>query len=175
MMKTRFFSQEPDVLFAGIKRETKEEFDFANFTIFDDPETPYSTFNFTYDKKSFDRLAQLTEFNTLQNIELIKNVIAEEVRQKRAHPRNHPLSTFRSFGNSSPSFVKSLKKKPDMLFRNDDDRGENVGNRNEDRSKQLLGHEPDNCPDDHVTVASEKPSGGADNEEWFDALEEHSV
>ena len=58
----------------GVPRETQEELDFADFDLFDDPERPYSTFNFKYQHKAFDRLTQLAEFNTLLHVEDIKKV-----------------------------------------------------------------------------------------------------
>ncbi|KAH3799288.1 hypothetical protein DPMN_152894 [Dreissena polymorpha] len=66
-----------------VKRRTKEDKDYADFDIFDDPNRPYSTFKFQYDKKEFDRLADLTEFNTLY----FKDLIIEKVKQcvKRVH------------------------------------------------------------------------------------------
>lgn len=42
----------------------------ADFDIFDDPETPYSTFNFQYSNQAFTQLHDLMEFNTLNNIEV---------------------------------------------------------------------------------------------------------
>lgn len=60
---------------SGVPRETKEEYDFSEFDIFDDPQAPYSTFSFTYTNESFKRLSQLTEFNTLSHIDEIKEVI----------------------------------------------------------------------------------------------------
>lgn len=58
------------VCFEGVPRETDEERDFADFDIFDDPETPYSTFNFQYSNQAFTQLHNLMEFNTLNNIEV---------------------------------------------------------------------------------------------------------
>lgn len=58
------------VLYAGIPRETQEEKDFADFDIFDDPNTPFSTFNFQYPNEAFKRLHDLMEFNTLNNIDV---------------------------------------------------------------------------------------------------------
>lgn len=75
----------------GVPRTTKEEFDFANFDIFDDPATPYSTFNFKYSHEAFKRLSQLTEFNTLANIDKIKSVIAEQIVKKRDLPPKMPI------------------------------------------------------------------------------------
>ncbi|KAF5906235.1 cytosolic phospholipase A2-like, partial [Clarias magur] len=53
----------------GVPRETDKEKEFADFDIFDDPETPYSTFNFQYSNQAFKQLHDLMEFNTLNNIE----------------------------------------------------------------------------------------------------------
>jgi len=58
------------VCFEGVPRETDKEREFADFDIFDDPETPYSTFNFQYSNQAFTQLHDLMEFNTLNNIEV---------------------------------------------------------------------------------------------------------
>ena len=42
----------------------------GNFSIFDAPKTPYSTFNFQYSNEAFDRLHDLMEFNTLLHIDV---------------------------------------------------------------------------------------------------------
>ncbi|KAK3095950.1 hypothetical protein FSP39_021231 [Pinctada imbricata] len=76
----------------GIPRETKEEKEFANFDIFDDPQTPYSTFNFKYTHEAFERLSKLTEFNTLLNVEEIKSVLKETIEKKKAVPPKMPIS-----------------------------------------------------------------------------------
>jgi phospholipase A2 len=60
--------------FPGVQRESSEEFNFAEFDIFDDPKAPFSTFNFTYEHENFDKLSQLMEFNTLLHIDEIKQV-----------------------------------------------------------------------------------------------------
>ncbi|KAJ8790209.1 hypothetical protein J1605_004676 [Eschrichtius robustus] len=52
----------------GVPRETQEEKEIADFDIFDDPESPFSTFNFQYPNQAFKRLHDLTYFNTLNNI-----------------------------------------------------------------------------------------------------------
>ncbi|KAL8178157.1 UNVERIFIED_CONTAM: Cytosolic phospholipase A2 [Gekko kuhli] len=54
----------------GVPRETQEEKDFADFDIFDDPNTPFSTFNFQYSNEAFKRLHDLMEFNTLNNLDV---------------------------------------------------------------------------------------------------------
>uniref|UniRef100_A0A6Q2YP62 Phospholipase A2 n=1 Tax=Esox lucius TaxID=8010 RepID=A0A6Q2YP62_ESOLU len=54
----------------GVPRETEKEKEMADFDIFDDPETPYSTFNFHYSNQAFTQLHDLMEFNTLNNIEV---------------------------------------------------------------------------------------------------------
>uniref|UniRef100_A0AAZ3P3I4 Phospholipase A2 n=1 Tax=Oncorhynchus tshawytscha TaxID=74940 RepID=A0AAZ3P3I4_ONCTS len=54
----------------GVPRETEKEKEMADFDIFDDPESPYSTFNFQYSNQAFTQLHDLMEFNTLNNIEV---------------------------------------------------------------------------------------------------------
>uniref|UniRef100_A0A8C6UU58 Phospholipase A2 n=1 Tax=Neogobius melanostomus TaxID=47308 RepID=A0A8C6UU58_9GOBI len=54
----------------GVPRETEQEKEAADFDIFDDPETPYSTFNFQYTNKAYTQLHDLMEFNTLNNLEV---------------------------------------------------------------------------------------------------------
>lgn len=60
----------------GVRRRSKEDKEFANFDIFDDPDRPYSTFNFKYSNLAFDRLSALTEFNTL----LCKDMIIQKIK-----------------------------------------------------------------------------------------------
>jgi len=62
-------------LYAGLPRESKEEKDFADFDIFDDPNTPFSTFNFQYPNEAFKRLHDLMEFNTLNNLDVCMPVL----------------------------------------------------------------------------------------------------
>uniref|UniRef100_A0A6Q2ZG48 Phospholipase A2 n=1 Tax=Esox lucius TaxID=8010 RepID=A0A6Q2ZG48_ESOLU len=45
----------------GVPRETEKEKEMADFDIFDDPETPYSTFNFHYSNQAFTQLHDLME------------------------------------------------------------------------------------------------------------------
>ena len=56
---------------------------FANFSIFEDKEKPYSTFNFTYTEKSFERLSSLTAYNTLNNINVIQDAIKQVIGKRR--------------------------------------------------------------------------------------------
>lgn len=76
----------------GVRRRTQQDKQFADFDIFDDPATPYSTFNFKYSHLAFERLSKLTEFNTLLNIEEIKKCLAQIVEKKRAEPSRCPCS-----------------------------------------------------------------------------------
>ena len=76
---TLFFSP----FLSGVSRETAEEREFADFSVFEDLEGAYSTFNFHYPAKPFDRLAKLNEFNTLLGEQTIKGVLAECVRKRR--------------------------------------------------------------------------------------------
>uniref|UniRef100_H3DL93 Phospholipase A2 n=1 Tax=Tetraodon nigroviridis TaxID=99883 RepID=H3DL93_TETNG len=70
----------------GVPRETEKEKDFADFDIFDDPETPFSTFNFQYSNEAFTRLHDLMEFNTLSNLEVIKEAIKECIVARKENP-----------------------------------------------------------------------------------------
>ncbi|CAB3987287.1 cytosolic phospholipase A2, partial [Paramuricea clavata] len=70
----------------GVPRVTKEDKDFADFRIFDDPNEPYSSFKFQYDNKTFDRLHELMKFNTRLNIDTIKEKIATYVDYRRNNP-----------------------------------------------------------------------------------------
>ena len=59
----------------GVPRRTAEDWEFANFDIFPrDKTTPYSTFNFTYEHRDFQRLWRLTEFNTLKSLDKVYSV-----------------------------------------------------------------------------------------------------
>uniref|UniRef100_F7CBU9 Phospholipase A2 n=1 Tax=Monodelphis domestica TaxID=13616 RepID=F7CBU9_MONDO len=76
----------------GIPRETQEEKDFADFDIFDDPESPFSTFNFQYPNQAFKRLHDLMHFNTMNNIDVIKNAIFESIEYRRQNPSRCSVS-----------------------------------------------------------------------------------
>ncbi|XP_063423775.1 cytosolic phospholipase A2-like [Mytilus trossulus] len=60
-----------------VPRQTDEEKEFGDFQLFDDPKRPYSTFNFNYSHLAFERITQLTEYNTLR----FKNLIMDKVRE----------------------------------------------------------------------------------------------
>ncbi|NXV99395.1 PA24A phospholipase, partial [Fregetta grallaria] len=76
----------------GVPRETQEEKDFADFDIFDDPNTPFSTFNFQYPNEAFKRLHDLMEFNTLNNIEVIKQAMMESIEYRKENPSRCSVS-----------------------------------------------------------------------------------
>ena len=81
-----------------IPRQTDEEKEFGDFQLFDDPNRPYSTFNFKYSPLAFDRITQLMEYNTLR----FKNLIMEKIREN-----------VRKYQNSSirrPIKLKDIKK-----------------------------------------------------------------
>ena len=59
---------EYDVIILGVLREPGDN--SANFSIFDTPKNPYSTFNFQYSNQAFDQLHDLMEFNTLLHVEV---------------------------------------------------------------------------------------------------------
>lgn len=71
---------------SGKPRESEEDKEFGNFAIFDDPDQPYSSFNFEYDDKHFDRLCQLMRYNTLANMDTIKEKIASQIEFRRNNP-----------------------------------------------------------------------------------------
>uniref|UniRef100_A0A8C3A5R6 Phospholipase A2 n=1 Tax=Cyclopterus lumpus TaxID=8103 RepID=A0A8C3A5R6_CYCLU len=70
----------------GVPRVTELEKEFADFDIFDDPESPFSTFNFQYSNEAFTRLHDLMEFNTLNNLEVIKEAIKECIASRKENP-----------------------------------------------------------------------------------------
>ncbi|XP_042730067.1 cytosolic phospholipase A2 isoform X2 [Lagopus leucura] len=76
----------------GLPRETKEEKDFADFDIFDDPNTPFSTFNFQYPNEAFKRLHDLMEFNTLNNLDVIKQAMMESIEYRKENPSRCSVS-----------------------------------------------------------------------------------
>ncbi|XP_033007278.1 cytosolic phospholipase A2 [Lacerta agilis] len=76
----------------GVPRETQEEKDFAEFDIFDDPDTPFSTFNFQYPNEAFSRLHDLMEFNTLNNLNIVKQAIADSIEYRRQNPSRCSVS-----------------------------------------------------------------------------------
>ncbi|KAM6327032.1 cytosolic phospholipase A2 isoform 2-T2 [Podargus strigoides] len=76
----------------GVPRETQEEKDFADFDIFDDPDTPFSTFNFQYPNEAFKRLHDLMEFNTLNNIDVIKQAMMESIEYRKENPSRCSVS-----------------------------------------------------------------------------------
>ncbi|KAK2540197.1 Pla2g4a [Columba guinea] len=76
----------------GVPREMQEEKDFADFDIFDDPNTPFSTFNFQYPNEAFKRLHDLMEFNTLNNIDVIKQAMMESIEYRKENPSRCSVS-----------------------------------------------------------------------------------
>lgn len=85
MLANRTFKEQ---LKPGVLRETTEEKNYADFSLFEDKHNWYSTFNFHYRNEQFNRLADLNEFNTLLGEQTIKDVIAgciQRRRQRRAH------------------------------------------------------------------------------------------
>ncbi|KAK2835269.1 hypothetical protein Q5P01_015753 [Channa striata] len=92
----------------GVPRETEKEKDLADFDIFDDPETPFSTFNFQYTNEAFTRLHDLMEFNTLNNLEVIKEAIKDCIVSRK----ENPSCMSRPFSLSEIPRKKSLKREP---------------------------------------------------------------
>ncbi|XP_065410526.1 cytosolic phospholipase A2 isoform X3 [Chrysemys picta bellii] len=92
----------------GVPRETQKEKDFADFDIFDDPNTPFSTFNFQYSNEAFKRLHDLMEFNTLNNLDVMKQAIVESIEYRRQNPSRCSVSLSnvearKYFNKNSPS------------------------------------------------------------------------
>ncbi|XP_067391273.1 cytosolic phospholipase A2 isoform X2 [Emydura macquarii macquarii] len=92
----------------GVPRETQGEKDFADFDIFDDPNTPFSTFNFQYSNEAFKRLHDLMEFNTLNNLDVIKQAMVESIEYRRQNPSRCSVSLSniearKYFNKNSPS------------------------------------------------------------------------
>ncbi|XP_076342257.1 cytosolic phospholipase A2-like isoform X2 [Tachypleus tridentatus] len=75
----------------GLVRETDEEIQFADFDVFSNPDTPYSIYNFCYTHYNFDRLSKLMEFNLLNNLQTIKDVV-KKVMTRRQQNSNLILS-----------------------------------------------------------------------------------
>uniref|UniRef100_T1IVL3 PLA2c domain-containing protein n=1 Tax=Strigamia maritima TaxID=126957 RepID=T1IVL3_STRMM len=69
----------------GVKRSTEQELKEADFSVFDDPTDPYSLFNFNYTSELFDRLSKLMEFNTLESLQTVKDIISEIIVKKRTN------------------------------------------------------------------------------------------
>lgn len=76
----------------GVPRETQEEKEVADFDIFDDPESPFSTFNFQYPNQAFKRLHDLMYFNTLNNIDVIKKAMVESIEYRKQNPARCSVS-----------------------------------------------------------------------------------
>ncbi|NWV97480.1 PA24A phospholipase, partial [Machaerirhynchus nigripectus] len=76
----------------GVPRETQEEKDFADFDIFDDSDTPFSTFNFQYPNEAFKRLHDLMEFNTLNNMDAIREAMVESIEYRKQNPSRCSVS-----------------------------------------------------------------------------------
>ncbi|XP_077463857.1 cytosolic phospholipase A2 [Stigmatopora argus] len=91
----------------GVPRETEKEKEFADFDIFDDPESPFSTFNFQYSNEAYTRLHDLMEFNTLNNLEVIKDAIKDRIVSRKENPSNVTLP----FSLSETPKKRFLKRK----------------------------------------------------------------
>ena len=67
----------------GVKRETIEELEFANYNLFEDPKETFAIFNFNFDKTKFHRLTNLMEFSVKNNADVIL---------ERSHTGSRPVS-----------------------------------------------------------------------------------
>ena len=70
---------------------TEEEKKFGNFNIFSDPADPFSMYNFVYNNFNFDRLSKLMEYNTLNNLDVIKSCIEQVVRRRQQRTPQPPV------------------------------------------------------------------------------------
>ena len=70
----------------GVPRETEEERKFGDFPVFGGPDedAPFSTFKLSYSEQEFDRLAGLMRFNTLNNIDTIKEAILDATHRRNS-------------------------------------------------------------------------------------------
>ena len=65
---------------SGVKRETEEDFKFANYNLFEDPEKTFDTLNTVYDRTKFDRLTKLMNFNASLKADLIMDTIKRVIQ-----------------------------------------------------------------------------------------------
>ena len=78
-MKLVFF-----LFISSVPRPTKEDKDYANFSLFEDPDDWHSTFNFHCRSEQFNELADLNEFNSLLAGKTIQDVIADCIQSRRS-------------------------------------------------------------------------------------------
>ncbi|XP_051868152.1 cytosolic phospholipase A2 isoform X2 [Pristis pectinata] len=76
----------------GVKRESEKEMENVDFDIFDDADTPIFYFQLPIFNKAFTQLHDLMEFNTLNNIELIKDAIIESIKYRQQNPSRCSVS-----------------------------------------------------------------------------------
>ncbi|XP_077573853.1 cytosolic phospholipase A2 [Stigmatopora nigra] len=105
----------------GVPRETEKEKEFADFDIFDDPESPFSTFNFQYSNEAYTRLHDLMEFNTLNNLEVIKDAIKERIVSRKENPSNVTM----------PFSLSEIPKKRFLKRKLENNPWNNHGNKNQ--------------------------------------------
>ncbi|XP_034035489.1 cytosolic phospholipase A2-like [Thalassophryne amazonica] len=96
----------------GVPRTTEKEQNLADFDIFDDPETPFSTFNFKYSNEAFTRLHDLMEFNTLNNLEVIKEAIKDCIVSRKENPSCLSFPITLSELQKKRSFKRNSRAKP---------------------------------------------------------------
>ncbi|XP_035300458.1 cytosolic phospholipase A2 zeta isoform X2 [Cricetulus griseus] len=70
----------------GVKRQTTEEKAFGDFII-NGPDTPYGMMDFTYERKEFDRLVNLSRYNVLNNMETIRHALQLALDRRQAGER----------------------------------------------------------------------------------------
>uniref|UniRef100_A0AAY4CMB2 Phospholipase A2 n=1 Tax=Denticeps clupeoides TaxID=299321 RepID=A0AAY4CMB2_9TELE len=94
----------------GVPRDTEQEREFADFDIFDDPESPYSTFNFQYSNKAFKQLHDLMEFNTLNNIDVIKEAIKDSIVYRKENPSRCSVSLSGKMFTFNNNYINNINK-----------------------------------------------------------------
>lgn len=80
------------VFIVGVKRETSKEKEFGNFQVFDKKDNTYSTFNIQYSNKAFARLFALTQYNMMNNVDVVREAIIDSIKKKKRRTKNASMS-----------------------------------------------------------------------------------
>ena len=93
------------------KSESNLSEEIKNFSFFNDPLQPYSTFNFTYNELQFDRLFECMKFNVLSSKELIEEAFLRAGKKRQAK-RRHSL-----WKKGKPNATRSYSKRISKSFK----------------------------------------------------------
>ena len=85
--------------------------DVRDFSFFDDPFQPYSTFNFTYNELQFDRLFECMKFNVIASKNLIEEGFSRACKKRQAK-RRHSL-----WRKGKPNATRSYSKRVSKALR----------------------------------------------------------